>query len=153
MSNQENIPRLVSQSDLVIGSILIAGEKAQALVSREMIASMQPGSVVVDVAMDQGGCFETSRPTTHKESIFLVDNVIHYCVTNMPGAVARTATLALTNVTLPYVLEIANRGLEQAVREDSALKLGLNLYRGKITCPGVAESMACMCEDVLELVV
>lgn len=152
MSNQENISRLVSVSDLVIGGVLIPGQKAPALVSREMIASMPPGSVVVDVAIDQGGCFETSRPTTHQDPVFLVDDVIHYCVTNMPGAVARTATFALTNVTLPYVLEIASKGLEQAVRENKAIELGVNLYKGKITCPGVADPMACACEDILELI-
>ena len=152
MSNQENISRLVSVSDLVIGGVLIAGQKAPSLVTREMIASMQPGSVVVDVAIDQGGCFETSRPTSHQDPIFLVDDVIHYCVTNMPGAVARTATFALTNVTLPYVLEIANKGLERAVRENKALELGVNLYKGEITCPGVADPMACACEDILDLI-
>jgi len=152
MSNHENVQRLVATSDLVIGSVLIAGEKTPALVSREMIASMRPGSVVVDVAIDQGGCFETSKPTTHQDPVYLIDGVIHYCVTNMPGVVARTATFALTNVTLPYVLEIASKGLEQAVRENPAVMLGVNLFKGHITCSGVADSLNRQHEPILELI-
>ncbi|MBW1710780.1 MAG: alanine dehydrogenase [Deltaproteobacteria bacterium] len=152
MANQENIARLVSVSDLVIGAVLIPGAKAPALITREMISSMPPGSVVVDVAIDQGGCVETSRPTTHQDPVFVIDGVIHYCVTNMPGAVARTSTFALTNVTLPYVLEIANNGLEKAVKENRALSLGVNLYKGEVTYPAVAEPMDCACEDILKLI-
>ncbi len=152
MANQENISRLVSVSDLVIGAVLIPGARAPALVTREMISTMRPGSVIVDVAIDQGGCIETSRPTTHQDPVFMVDGVIHYCVTNMPGVVARTSTFALTNVTLPYILEIASKGLERAVRENKSLALGVNIYKGSITCPGVAEPMGCLCEDILKLV-
>lgn len=148
MSNQDNIERLVAASDLVIGSVLIPGAKAPWLVSRKMISGMRPGSVVVDVAIDQGGCFETSRPTTHQDPVFLVDQVIHYCVTNIPGDVARTSTFALTNVTLSYAAEIANKGLEQAVADDPALAKGVNVYRGKITCPGVAQAAGCQCADL-----
>jgi alanine dehydrogenase len=151
MANPENIARQVSLSDLVIGAVLIPGAKAPSLVSREMIATMRPGSVVVDISIDQGGCIETSRPTTHQDPVFLVDGVIHYCVTNMPGAVARTSTFALTNVTLPYALEIAEKGIRRAVRENRALARGVNLYRGSITCLGVAEPMNAACEDVLKL--
>jgi len=153
VAHHENISRLVSISDLVIGGVLIPGARAPALVTREMISTMPPGSVVVDVAIDQGGCIETSRPTTHNDPVFEVDGVIHYCVTNMPGAVARTSTFALTNVTLPYILEVANKGFETAIKENKALALGVNIYRGNITCPGVAEPMGCSCEDVLKLIV
>ncbi|MBW2060338.1 MAG: alanine dehydrogenase [Deltaproteobacteria bacterium] len=151
MANHENIARLVSVSDLVIGAVLIPGAKSPDLVTREMISTMPPGSVVVDVAIDQGGCIETSRPTSHEDPVFVVDEVIHYCVTNMPAIVARTSTFALTNVTLPYALEIANKGIERAIKGNMALASGVNLYKGKITCPGVAEPMGCLCEDVLRL--
>ncbi len=141
MSSPENIARIVAISDVVIGSVLIPGAKAPYLVTREMISSMQPGSVVVDVAIDQGGCFETSKPTTHQDPVYLVDGVIHYCVTNMPGNVARTSTFALTNVTLPYALTIASRGLAEAVRHDPALAKGVNVCSGRITHPAVAEAI------------
>ena len=152
MSNRENIAELVEQSDLVIGSVLIPGARAPWLVSRDMIQSMKPGSVVVDVAIDQGGCFETSRPTSHQDPVYLVDEVVHYCVANIPGEVACTSTYALTNVTQPYVLAIANKGLKQAVADDAALAKGVNTCQGKVTCCGVAEGLgyACACvEDVL----
>ena len=140
-SNSENISRLVRESDLVIGAVLIPGAKAPALVTREMIGAMPAGSVVVDVAIDQGGCFETSRPTTHQKPVYVIDDVIHYCVANIPGVVGRTSTFALTNVTLPYALEIANKGLKRAALENPALALGVNVFQGEITCPGVAEAL------------
>ena len=141
MSSPENIARIVAVSDVVIGSVLIPGAKAPYLVTREMIRSMQPGSVVVDVAIDQGGCFETSKPTTHQDPVYLVDGVTHYCVANMPGNVARTSTFALTNVTLPYALDIAQQGLAEAVRRDPALAKGVNVCSGRITHPAVAEAI------------
>jgi alanine dehydrogenase len=140
LSNEESIARMVKISDLVIGAVLIPGAKAPSLVTREMIASMIPGSVVVDVSIDQGGCFETSRPTTHQDPVYVVDDVIHYCVTNIPSVVARTSTFALTNVTLPYVMEIAGKGLERAARENPALSRGINVSRGEIVHPGLAEA-------------
>jgi alanine dehydrogenase len=148
MSNHKNIERLVAASDLVIGSVLIPGAKAPWLVSRRMIKAMRPGSVVVDVAIDQGGCFETSHPTTHQDPVFLVDGVIHYCVANIPGDVARTSTFALTNVTLRYALAIADHGLEKAAAQDPALAKGINVYQGKVTCPGVAQALGCDCADL-----
>ena len=151
MANPGNIARLVKRSDLVIGAVLVPGAKAPALVTRDMVASMVPGSVIVDISIDQGGCIETSRPTTHQNPVFVQDGVIHYCVTNMPGIVARTSTFALTNVTLPYVLAIAQKGIRDAVREDPALARGVNLYHGAITHPGVAEAANTDYEDVLAL--
>ncbi len=151
LSNDENIARLAINSDLVIGAVLIPGAKAPALLKREVISEMRSGSVVVDVSIDQGGCFETSRPTTHQAPTYLVDDVIHYCVANIPGVVGRTSTFALTNVTIPYVLEIANKGIEQAINDDEALAKGVNLYKGAVTHPGVAGAMDCSCENVLNL--
>jgi alanine dehydrogenase len=139
-SNGQNIAAAVREADVVIGGVLIAGAKAPKLVSREMIASMRPGSVVVDVAIDQGGCIETARPTSHSDPIYLVDGVIHYCVTNMPGAVPRTSTLALSNVTLPYALELAAGGLADAARRDPALAKGINVLNGVVTYQAVAEA-------------
>jgi alanine dehydrogenase len=130
----------VQHADLVVGAVLIKGAKAPHLVTHDMIRSMQPGSVVVDVAVDQGGCIETTHPTTHSDPIFLVDGVVHYCVANMPGAVPRTSTYALGNATLPYVVKLAGRGAEAAVRSDPSLAKGVNTCRGKITYPGVAEA-------------
>jgi alanine dehydrogenase len=124
----------------VIGGVLIAGAKAPKLVTREMIGTMRSGSVVVDVAIDQGGCIETAHPTSHSDPTYLVDGVIHYCVTNMPGAVPRTSTFALSNVTLPYALELADLGLEQAASEDPALAKGINVLNGAITYQAVAEA-------------
>ena len=148
MSNPENIAKLVATSHLVIGSVLIPGARAPWLVTREMISSMMPGSVVVDVAIDQGGCFETSRPTTHENPVYVVDGVIHYCVANIPGAVARTSTFALTNVTLPYALAIANKGLERAAKEDPALAKGVNVYKGEVTYQGVAQAFGLPNQDI-----
>jgi alanine dehydrogenase len=128
-------------ADLVVGAVLIPGAKAPRLVSRQDLAEMRNGSVIVDVAIDQGGCVETSRPTTHQQPTFVVENVVHYCVTNMPGAVGRTSTIALCNATLPYALKIANRGFEKAAVEDAGLAEGINLAGGRITNSAVAESL------------
>jgi len=137
-SNPLNIAQAVRRADLLIGAVLIKGAKAPKLVTREMVGTMTPGSVVLDVAVDQGGCVETTRPTTHSDPVFLVDGVIHYCVANMPGAVPRTSTYALSNATLGYVVKLANRGIKQAIRSDAALAKGVNVYRGRVTYPGVA---------------
>lgn len=139
-SNRQAVAALVAAADLVIGGVLIAGAKAPKLVSAEMVASMRPGSVVVDVAIDQGGCIETARPTTHSDPVYLVGGVLHYCVTNMPGAVPRTSTLALSNVTLPYGLELADHGMAAAVRRDPALARGVNVIAGQVTHAGVADA-------------
>jgi alanine dehydrogenase len=130
-----------SRADLVIGAVLIPGAKAPHLVSRAMLANMQDGAVVVDVAVDQGGCFETSRPTTHHDPTFVVDGVVHYCVSNMPGAVARTSTQALCNATLPYILTIANKGVRPALADDAGLREGVNLMGGRVTNAPVAEAL------------
>lgn len=139
-SNRQHIADAVADADLVIGGVLIAGARAPKLVTREMISAMRPGAVVVDVAIDQGGCIETARPTTHTEPTYLVDEVIHYCVTNMPGAAPRTSTFALTNVTLPYALELADLGLYDAARRDPALAKGVNVLNGTVTYPAVAHA-------------
>jgi alanine dehydrogenase len=139
MSNIQNIREKVREADLLIGAVLIEGAKTPVLITRKMISTMKPGAVVVDVSIDQGGCVETSRPTTHSNPIYKVDEVIHYCVTNMPGAVGRTSTYALTNASLPYVLEVADKGYEGAARENPAIKNGLNIVRGKVTNKAVAE--------------
>jgi alanine dehydrogenase len=130
----------VKGADVVVGAVLVAGAKAPKIVSREMIASMRPGSVVVDVAIDQGGCFETSRPTTHSDPTYVEEGVVHYCVANIPGAVARTSTLALTSVTLPYLIEIADHGIEGAASSDPALAKGLSTLRGSLVSEPVAEA-------------
>jgi alanine dehydrogenase len=140
MSNRLQVEEAVAAADLVIGAVLVPGGRAPKLVTREMLSPMRPGSVVVDVSIDQGGCFETSRPTTHAEPIFAVDDVVHYCVTNIPGAVPITSTKALTNVTLPYVLAIAERGLDAAVADDAALAKGVNVVDGHLTHAAVAEA-------------
>lgn len=140
VSNRKTIADAVSKADLVIGSVLIPGARAPKLVTAEMVKSMKPGTVMVDVAIDQGGCFETSKPTTHSNPVYKVDDVIHYCVTNMPGAVARTSTLALSSVTVPYGLKLANKGFFDAVTSDSALGKGVNVMDGKVTLEGVAEA-------------
>lgn len=140
VSTPSNIAQLAAQSDLIIGAVLIPGTLSPSLVTREMVASMPPGSVIVDVCIDQGGCCVTSKPTTHQDPIYMVDGVIHYCVTNIPGIVARTSTFALTNVTFPYILDIANKGIERAIKEDPALSKGLNVYKEIITHPSVAKA-------------
>ncbi len=141
LSNESAIEEAVADADLVVGAVLLpGGRQAPHLVKRYMLKNMRPGSVLVDVAIDQGGCFETSKPTTHTDPTYVVDGVIHYCVANMPGAVARTSTLALTGATLPFGLAIADKGFEQAVNDDAALALGVNVYGGKLTIPSVAEA-------------
>jgi alanine dehydrogenase len=139
-SNSWTISETIKTADLVIGSVLIPGASAPKLVRRQMIATMRRGSVVVDVAIDQGGCFETSHPTTHTEPVYIVDGVLHYCVSNMPAAVPHTSTFALTNATFPYLLALANLGLERACAEHPALSAGVNTYHGYVTHGGVAES-------------
>jgi alanine dehydrogenase len=138
--NRARMAAYVAESDVVIGSVLVPGAKAPKLVTREMIASMRLGSVVVDIAIDQGGCFETSRPTTHSDPTYVVDGVIHYCVANIPGAVARTSTLALTSATLPYLLRVAGQGVRAAAAGDPALLKGLNTLKGKLVHQPVAEA-------------
>lgn len=140
MSSPAAIRDLVKEADVVIGAVLLHGAKAPKLVTREMLKTMKPGAVLVDVAIDQGGCFETSRPTTHTEPIFVVDGVVHYCVANMPGAVPLTSTVALTNATLPYAVKIATKGWKQVVREDAGIKAGVNIVNGLVTYQGVAEA-------------
>jgi alanine dehydrogenase len=141
-SNPHTLAEEVTQADLVIGAVLIAGAETPHLVTREMVRAMKPGSVIVDVDIDQGGCVETSRPTTHQNPTYVAEGVVHYCVTNMPGAVARTSTFGLTNATLPYVIRLADKGLE-ALRDDAALALGLNMHRGAVIHPAVARAMGC----------
>lgn len=139
-STEEIVEQAVTHADLVIGAVLLPGKAAPKLVSREMIRRMRSGAAVVDVAIDQGGCFATSKPTTHDEPMYIVDDVVHYCVANMPGAVARTATLALTNATLPYVLNLANNGLHKAM-QDSHFRAGLTVHCGKVTQEAVATEL------------
>lgn len=139
-SSRHNIESQLPDVDLIVGSVLIPGAKAPKLITRDMLKLMRPGSVIVDVAIDQGGCFETSRPTTHSEPTYVVDGVVHYAVANIPGAVPRTSTLALTNATLPYAVRLANKGWRQACREDAALAQGVNMVDGKVTFPAVAEA-------------
>jgi len=140
-STAETIEKLVVQADLVIGAVLVAGAAAPKLVTREMVRMMEKGGVLVDISIDQGGCFETSRPTTHAEPTYEVDGVIHYCVTNMPGAVPRTSTFALTNATLPYVREIARHGWRTALARDPGFAAGLNVHAGKVTHEAVARDL------------
>jgi alanine dehydrogenase len=139
-SNYHNLVAALARADVLIGAVLIPGRAAPKLVTRAMLAGMKKGSVIVDVAVDQGGCFETTRATTHSDPVYEVDGVVHYCVSNMPGAVPRTSTLALNNATLPYALALAGRGVEAAVRADPGLHAGVNTYAGHITCLPVAES-------------
>jgi alanine dehydrogenase len=140
-STVENIEREVVSADLVIGAVLVPGAAAPKLVTRETVARMRPGSVLVDIAIDQGGCFATSRPTSHAAPTYIESGVIHYCVTNMPGAVARTSTFALNNATLPFVLALADKGWHQALRDDPHLRAGLNIARGRVTHRAVAEAL------------
>ncbi|BFU91199.1 MAG: Alanine dehydrogenase [Nitrospira sp.] len=134
------IEEAVCSADLVIGAVLVPGAKAPKLVSRSLVSRMKPGSVIVDVAVDQGGCVETTKPTTHSEPVYVVDGVVHYCVANMPGIVPRTSTYALTNATLPYLLQLAGDGVDRAIRSDPGLAKGVNLKDGKVTHRGVAEA-------------
>lgn len=148
-SSRYNIEQELPTTDLVIGAVLIPGARAPHLITRDMLKLMRPGTVLVDVAIDQGGCFETSHPTTHAEPIFEVDGVVHYCVANIPGAVPCTSTLALTNATLPYAIKLADMGWEAACRADAGLAKGLNVVDGKVTFPGVAEAFGMECHAAL----
>ena len=138
-STTDAIENHLREADLVVGAVLIPGAAAPKLVTRDMLKLMQPGAVLVDVAIDQGGCFETSHPTTHQDPTYEVDGIVHYCVANMPGGVARTSTFALTNATLPYVIALASKGYKQAMRDDAHLRAGLNVCQGKVTCKAVAD--------------
>ena len=148
-SSRYNIEQELPTTDLVIGAVLIPGAKAPHLVTRDMLKLMRPGTVLVDVAIDQGGCFETSHPTTHAEPIFEIDGIVHYCVANIPGAVPCTSTLALTNATLPYAIKLADMGWDAACRADAGLAKGLNVVDGKVTFPGVAEAFGMECHPAL----
>jgi alanine dehydrogenase len=141
-SSPATLRELIRRADVVVGAVLIPGAKAPKLITRDLLGTMKPGSVLVDVAIDQGGCFETSRATTHTEPTYVVDNVVHYCVANMPGAVPRTSTMALTNATLPYAVEIANKGWKKAMQENNEIKLGANVIDGKITYQAVADAFS-----------
>jgi alanine dehydrogenase len=141
MSSEYIIAETTAHSDLVIGAALVPGARAPRLITQEMITEMLKGAVVVDVAIDQGGCVETSHPTSHSHPTFRVNDVVHYCVANMPGAVSRTSTFALTNVTFPYALALANKGWQRALQDDPALAHGLNVCAGKVTHPAVAETL------------
>ena len=147
-SSEFNIRAELPTTDLVIGAVLIPGAKAPHLITRDMLGLMEKGSVLVDVAIDQGGCFETSHPTTHSEPVYEVDGIVHYCVANIPGAVSATSTLALTNATLPYALKLADKGWKKACAEDEALCKGLNVVDGKIVYPAVAEAFGLPCEKI-----
>jgi alanine dehydrogenase len=140
MSTPATVRELLPRADVVVGAVLIPGAKAPSLITREMLPLMNKGTVMVDVSIDQGGCFETSKPTTHRDPIFEVDGIIHYCVANMPGAVAKTSTLALTNATLPYAIDIANKGWKKTYREKPDIRQGFNVVKGHLTCQGVAEA-------------
>ena len=147
-STEHNIRKLLPTVDVVVGSVLIPGAKCPHLITRDMLKLMEPGTVLVDVAIDQGGCFETSRPTTHEDPIYTVDGIVHYCVANIPGAVSHTSTLALTNATLRYALALADKGWQQACRDDRSLYLGLNVVDGKVTFKAVAEAFGLEYEAV-----
>ncbi|MFZ1751879.1 MAG: alanine dehydrogenase [Saprospiraceae bacterium] len=147
-SNEFNIRNLIKNHDLIVGAILIPGAKAPHLVTRAMLKEMQPGTVIVDVAVDQGGCIETCKPTTHENPTYIIDDIVHYCVANMPGAVPYTSTIALTNATLPYALQLANKGWKKACSENHELKLGLNIVEGKVVYQGVADAFKLPYTDV-----
>ncbi|WP_029889711.1 alanine dehydrogenase [Polycyclovorans algicola] len=149
-STADTLERLVAGADLVIGAVLRPGAAAPKLVTRDLLKRMRAGSVVVDVAIDQGGCFETSRPTTHQNPTYVEEGVVHYCVANIPGAVARTSTFALTNATLPYLLKLANQGYRQALQADAHLRDGLNVHRGALTHPAVAAALGLPCQPALD---
>lgn len=139
-SNEYNIRRHIKTHDLIIGGVLIPGAKAPKLITRDMLKDMRAGTVIVDVAVDQGGCVETSRPTTHEDPVFIIDDVVHYCVANMPGAVPYTSTVALTNVTLPYILMLANQGWEKACAQRPDLQKGLNIIKGDVVYKPISEA-------------
>ena len=140
MSNEYNIRELLPTADLIVGAVLIHGAKAPHLITRDMLKKMKPGTVLVDVAVDQGGCIETCKPTTHQDPTYIIDNVIHYCVANMPGAVPYTSTLALTNATLPYALQLANKSWKKACKDNRELALGLNIINGEVVYEAVADA-------------
>jgi alanine dehydrogenase len=140
-ANPINVTEAVRKADLLIGAVLVRGGRAPCLVTRDMVKSMNPGSVIVDVAVDQGGCVETTRPSTHSDPIHIVDGILHYGVSNMPGAVPRTSTYALSNATLPYLMQLAEEGILDALRNDPALAKGVNVYQGKVTYQAVAEAL------------
>lgn len=148
MSNEYNIRELLPSHDLIIGGVLIPGAKAPHLITREMLKLMRPGTVVVDVAVDQGGCIETCKPTTHADPTYIIDDVVHYCVANMPGAVPYTSTLALTNATLPYAIQLANKGWKKACQDNEELKLGLNVINGDVVYKGVSDAFGLPYTDV-----
>ncbi len=150
-SNRDNIERHVLSADMVIGGVLIPGAAAPKLVSQQMVSAMKPGAVVVDVAIDQGGCFDTSHPTSHAAPTYMVGNVVHYCVANMPGGVPRTSTFALNNATLPYVLALADTGYRQALLDNPHLRAGLNVCQGKVTCKEVADALHYPYDDPLQV--
>ena len=148
MSSEYNIRQELKTADLVIGSVLIPGAKAPKLVTRDMLKDMEPGTVMVDVAIDQGGCFETSRPTTHEDPVYYVDGILHYCVANIPGAVPYTSTLALTNATMPYMIQLANKGWREACKDNEELRKGLNIVEGKVVYKPVAEAWGLEYEEL-----
>jgi alanine dehydrogenase len=148
VSNEYTIRELVKDADLIIGGVLVPGAKAPKLITRDMLKTMRPGTVLVDVAVDQGGCIETCRPTTHEDPTFIIDDVVHYCVANMPGAVPYTSTLALTNATLPYAIRLASQGWKKACEESLELRLGLNVIRGEVVYKAVADAFNLHYTDV-----
>ncbi|MEQ9405495.1 MAG: alanine dehydrogenase [Cyclobacteriaceae bacterium] len=148
MSSEYNIREMIGSHDLIIGAVLIPGAKAPHLITRDMLKEMRPGTVLVDVAVDQGGCIETCKPTTHEDPIFIIDDVVHYCVANMPGAVPYTSTLALTNATLPYAIDLANKGWKNACKDNNELKLGLNVINGEVVYKGVSDAFGLPYTDV-----
>ena len=141
-------PRCPAHADLVVGAVLVPGSKTPTLVTREMLGTMKKGAVLVDVSIDQGGCFETSRETTHDDPIYKIDGIVHYAVSNMPGALPRTSTLALNNATLPYIAEIANKGWKMAMKENPEIRSGANVVEGKVTYKGVAEAFGLKPEPI-----
>lgn len=151
MSNEYNIRELIPTADLIVGAILIHGAKAPHLITKEMLKDMRPGTVLVDVAVDQGGCIETCKPTTHQNPTYIIDDVIHYCVANMPGAVPYTSTLALTNATLPYAIQLANLGWEKACKANKELALGLNVIKGEVVYKAVAEAFNLKYSDLVKI--
>jgi len=151
-ASKANIQEHVANADLVIGAVLIPGGSAPKIVSEELMSSMRPGSVLVDVAIDQGGCFATSKPTTHAEPTYVINGVVHYCVANMPGAVPRTSTLALNNATIPFILKLADKGLKRALQEDKHLLNGLNIYKGEVTYKEVAEVLNLKWKNPLDVI-
>lgn len=150
-STNDNIEKSITQADLIIGAVLVPGAAAPRIIKKSHLAKMRRGAVIVDVAIDQGGCCETSRATTHAEPTYVVDNIVHYCVANMPGGVARTATLALNNATLPYALALADKGYRSAMIEDPYLRAGLNIHNGQLTCSAVGEALNMPVADALEI--